>query len=235
MNRKGGIRFTRGLKVWLLDQRYHLIGRYKPKVFCIGLSNTKSSILSKTLEREGIKIGNCEAIQSLLKMYTSQNIDRIVDHCNTAQAFIGVPFSIPSIYQYLNDAFPSAKFILTTIGSGEEWFKSCENTAIYRFGKVPSLNDFKKYRYSCYGWSYESHQALFGEGTEFDDAETKIEIYDQHIENAKAYFDRQPDRLLVVNMHKESAFREICEFLRLKTRYDGFPIVHHKGKGGQYL
>jgi len=183
-----------------------------------------------TLHREGVRVSDYEDANTPLGMYSTRDIDRIIEYCNIAQAFFGIPFCIPDIYQCLNDTFPSAKFILTTRGSGEDWFRSCKNMAIYLYGKIPSLDDFRRYPRSYYGWSYESHQALFGEGIEFDDAETKIKVYNEHIEIAKAYFDGQPDRLLVVNMQKECAFREICEFLQLKSRYDSFPVLHHKSE-----
>jgi|OM-RGC.v1.033516023 hypothetical protein len=67
------------------------------------------------------------------------------------------------------------------------------------------------------------HQAVFGQGVEFQDREAKIDVYNRHITDVQDFFHDKPDQLLLINVTEEGAFASFCDFLGIRSVHRDFP------------
>ena len=211
------------LRTAWVESRYALFQRRSPKIFCIGFNKTGTTSLYHALLREGFKVGDQPTAERLLASYVDGDFDPIVEYCKTARAFQDVPFSMPDTYRHLYRAYPDAKFILSMRDSANQWYESQLRFAAKRIGHIPTLKDLKESEYCWKSWSYQYHQAVFGNGVEFEDKQAKIQIYEQHIADVQNFFRDKPGQLLVLNVGEEGAFSNFCQFLGIQSRHTAFP------------
>lgn len=211
------------LRTAWVNSRYALFHRNTSKIFCIGFNKTGTTSLYHALLREGLKVGDQPTAERLLASYVDGNFDPIVEYCKTARAFQDVPFSMPNTYRHLCHAFPDAKFILSVRDSGDQWYESQLRFAAKRLGRTPTLKDLKEAEYCWKGWSYQYHQAVFGNGVEFEDKQAKIHTYEQHIADVQNFFRDKPGQLLVLNVGEEGSFSKFCQYLGIRSKHTAFP------------
>lgn len=197
------------------------------KVFCIGRNKTGTTSLEQVLKDFGYKVGLQSEAELLIDDWAVRDFQRIVQYCQTADAFQDVPFSLDFTYQVLDYAFPGSKFILTVRDSADEWYKS-----LVRFhGKllgvdgVPTADDLKKSSYRGQGWMWRTAQYVYGvdETTLYNESIYKAH-YTNHNNQVIEYFKLRPNDLLVLNVSPPSAMQSLCDFLDIK--YTGQTMLH---------
>lgn len=173
------------------------------KIFCIGFQKTGTTSLGTTLEILGYKVCGVryDLIDVIREGHWSQMDEVIMQH----DAFKDNPW--PVIYKTLDEKYPGSKFILTTRDESA-WIKSLVN----HFGTTPSvMQDF------IYGKAYpKGNEDLYRE------------IYQKHNQDVKAYFEKRPEDLLVIDLTHEKKWDRICHFLSLPVPTAAFP---HENKG----
>ena len=200
-----------------------LVGKRRPKIFCIGFNKTGTTSIHRALIREGVLVGDQRVAERLTDDYLNGIVDPLLKFCNTAQAFQDSPFSLTNTYRHLFNNYPDAKFILTIRDDPDTWYDSQLNFAAKRLGHTPRLEDLKRSTYSSLGWSYRVHEYLYGAHTEFEDRKTKTDVYEKHIREVKDFFRERKGNLLVLNLKEEDAFARFCSFVGIRSRHDAFP------------
>jgi hypothetical protein len=209
------------------------------KVFCIGKNKTGTTSIRAEFIRQGYQVGNVTAAAKLAHYYHMKHFDPIIDHCKSAEVFKDIPFSWPDTYKYLDEAFPDAKFILTVRDSPSQQAHSVINFAKKRFGgKLPTLDDFKKYDHIYPGWSYINRIWFFANNANKDmsiteiekqlsermfDLETLMHEYVSYNQAVEDYFRSRPEKLLVINVGNPKDYTRFCEFFDLHRKFDRFP------------
>jgi hypothetical protein len=188
----------------------------KPKVFGLGLSRTGTRSLTSGLQVLGfdtahypidedtyIELSNAQYDLTLLRFY-----DGLTD-------ITTIPF-----YQQFDKLYPGSKFVLT-IRDKEEWLGSCArhwfNRPAFKEVEDPDEEVHLRVRqflraavYGCYNF----------------DRERFSWVYDQHIEQVKAYFRDRPNDLLIMDICAGDGFEKLARFLDRPVPAEPFP---HKG------
>jgi len=196
----------------------------KPKIFCVGRNKTGTTSLAKALSDLGIVVADQRRGEMLLRDWAKRDFRRIVQFCNTAQAFQDVPFSLPYTFQILDIKFPSSKFILTVRDSPEQWYSSLTrfHAKLFGVGRVPNYKDLKSAIYCYPGFMLEANRLIYP--TPDDDLYNKeilINHYKSHNESVVQYFRHRPNDLLVINLAEKGAYAKFCKFIgKPSTRQD---------------
>ena len=199
----------------------------RPKVFCIGRNKTGTTSLEQVLRGFGYIVGLQSEAELLMNDWAVRDFRRIVQYCQTADAFQDVPFSLDFTYQILDYVFPGSKFILTVRNSADEWYES-----LVRFhGKllgvngVPTADDLKNFHYNSKGWMWQTTQYVYGvdETTLYNESIYKAH-YTNHNNQAMEYFRFRPKDFLVLNISVPSAMQSLCNFLDIA--YTGQMMPH---------
>lgn len=203
------------------------------KVFCIGRNKTGTTSLEQALRDFGYKVGLQSEAELLMDDWAVRDFRRIVQYCQTADAFQDVPFSLDFTYQVLDYTFPDSKFILTVRDNADEWYRS-----LVRFhGKllgvdgVPTADDLKNSSYRSQGWMWRTAQYVYGvdEVTLYDESIYKAH-YTNHNNQAIEYFKFRPKDLLVLNISDPSAMQSLCNFLDIKYTGQAMPHLNKSQK-----
>ncbi|MFY9141764.1 sulfotransferase [Sulfuricurvum sp.] len=211
---------------------------YEPdnKVFVIGLNKTGTTSTETALRELHYKLGN-QIDAELISDYTLQgNYQFLYAYLKTANAFQDQPFSFRGYYKLLHRRYPNAKFILTVRKDSDTWYRSLVNFTKKRFihagipiGEELTIGDIKKlnYRYPDMPfnitkmlWLRDRH-ILLDRDKFFDEAYCK-HYYEQHIKEAKEYFQDSPN-FLILNIEDEDSYTNLCGFLNKKPLYEKFP------------
>lgn len=205
----------------------------KQKIFCIGRNKTGTTSLEQVFKDFGYKVGVQSEAELLMDDWAVRDYRRIVQYCNTADAFQDVPFSLDFTYQILDYAFPDSKFILTIRNNADEWYKSLVrfHSKLLGVNGPPTANDLKNSPYRRMGWMWRNAQYIYGvnESTLYDKEIYKAH-YTNHNNQVLEYFRFRPQDLLVLNLSDASAMQSLCEFLGIK--YDG-RVMPHLNKSGE--
>lgn len=186
------------------------------KIFCIGFNKTGTTSLGAAFELFGYRLGDQHAAERLVDDWAQRDFRRLLQYCESADAFQDVPFSLPDTYVALDQAFPQSKFILTVRSSAREWFDSLTrfHTKIVGKNRLPTAADLREFAYLEPGWVWRAHQLIFG----VDEADLyRRELYESQYEahNAavKKYFCNRPEDLLVLNLGDADSTTALCRFL----------------------
>ena len=208
-------------------QRNTFHGSGKDKVFCIGFNKTGTTSIELVLNNFGYVVGRQIEAELLMDDWAMRDFRRIIDFCETAEAFQDVPFSLDFTYQALDQAFPKSKFILTVRNNADEWYRSLVrfHAKIVGVTSAPTANDLKNASYHSKGWLWRQHQYIFGadEDTVYNEALYKS-CYTNHNHQVLEYFKYRPKDLLVINLAEPTAMQNLCEFLEIE--YDGKAMPH---------
>ena len=186
------------------------------KVFCIGRNKTGTTSFAAALNSFGYRLGDQWSAELLIDDWVRRDFNRIVQHCETADAFQDVPFSLDGTYAALDKAFPRSKFVLTVRNNADEWFDSLTRFHTQLIGKdrLPTADDLREFNYHGPGWMWKAHVAVFGvDETSLYDRPTYTRQYDAHIREVTTYFRGRPNDLLTLNLGNVAAMELLCRFL----------------------
>jgi hypothetical protein len=149
----------------------------------------------------------------------------IIDYCYTAEVFQDVPFSYPNTYQYMDEAFPGSKFILSVRDDAEQWYRSITSFHAMKFGggEIPTAKDLHSVTYVRKGFMAN---VIRLHGTCDEDPYNKdkmIAHYEHHNKTVIQYFRERPDDLLVLNLAEPQSYRRFLKFISSKSSLSGFP------------
>jgi len=201
-----------------------------PKVFCIGSNKTGTTSLAAALESLGYRLGNQWNAELLIDDWARRDFDRIVQYCETADAFQDIPFSLDGTYAALDKAFPRSKFVLTVRNNADEWFDSLTRFHTKLIGKdrLPTADDLREFDYHGPGWLWKAHTAVFGvTETSLYDRPTYTRQYDAHIREVAAYFRGRPCDLLTLNLGNVAAMELLCRFLGVEGNNRVMPHLNY--------
>lgn len=199
----------------------------KPKIFGIGNNKTGTTSLKVAMEDIGYSVGNQRTAEKLHKEWANRNFKPIIDYCKTAEFFQDFPFSKPFTYIALDQAFPKSKFILTVRDSPEQWYNSITKFHAKLWGKdgrIPTKEDLENANYIFKGRAWIMNRLNYT--TPENDPYQKdilIRSYIDYNNSVMEYFRHRPGDLLVLNVSKPNAYKELCDFLNLKTDKTDFP------------
>lgn len=197
------------------------------KIFCIGQNKTGTTSVKKAFEIHGFKVGNQNKAEKLIHAYAKRDFSKIVKYCRSAEAFQDVPFSLPYTYQFLDNAYPKSKFILTVRSDEHEWYQSLTKFHTKLFGKgdnLPTKSDLQNATYVYKGYMWDSRKIYFGvPEDDIYNAEILKSHYLRYNEEAQRYF-KFKENLLVLNLKEANAYSKFCDFLELDAKgRDTFP------------
>ncbi len=178
------------------------------KIFCIGLSKTGTTSLTRALEILGIRASH---YYYPLRMIKEKNRKIFVDLSKVFGAFDAfVDTPVARIYKMLYETFPEAKFILT-VRDEESWFESFERHCISR-SFIPSKTEI------------QLHRDLYGPIE--PDRKTNIARYKYHNREVMEFFNKKGGNLLVMNIIKGDGWEKLCPFLSKKDLGVPFPKMN---------
>ena len=187
-----------------------------PKVFCVGRNKTGTTSLGAALEGLGFKLGDQAQAEGLLEDWARRDFSRLIEYCDSADAFQDIPFSLDYTFQALDAAFPGSKFILTTRDSADEWYRSVVefHTKLIGKNRLPTADDLRAFPYRETGWMWRAQELAHGvtEKNPYD-RETYIRHYEEHNDRVRDYFRHRPDALLVLNLAEPDSLARLCAFL----------------------
>lgn len=204
-----------------------LINPRARKIFCVGYNKTGTTSIGRALEDFGYKLGDQSVAEQLMDDWAVRNFKRIVQYCESADAFQDLPFSVDFTYQILDYAFPESRFILTVRSNADEWYDSLIRfyQKIMKTEELPTADDMKKFPYGGAGWFWRQEQNIFGvdESTVCDEIIYKTH-YSDHNKRIQEYFKFRPKDLLVLNLSNPESMRTLCAFLEIE--YKGQTMPH---------
>lgn len=190
----------------------------KEKVFCIGRNKTGTTSMEALLGQMGYNVASYVEGELLLDSWIARDFDKIIQLCKKHDAFQDVPFSLNYTFMALDQAFPSAKFILTVRDNGDEWFDSLlryHSKLFSPMNSTPTVEDLKNagYRYKGFIWKSHLNNYINDDESLLYNREYYIQNYNEQNKNIINYFKNKKDKLLVVNVAEEDATKRIYEFL----------------------
>ena len=204
----------------------NLFKRKKQKVFCIGFNKTGTTTIEYTFKQHGYIINDQSKASKFITNWSSRDFKSITNYCKDYEAFQDFPFSFPFTYIALDLAFPNSKFILTVRDSPEVWYSSITrfHGKLWGNGRTPTKEDLQSAVRYYKGRPWQVNRMLF-KTPESDPYNEKIlkEQYVDHIESVIEYFRFRQNDLLVLNVAKENAYNDFCDFLNLKSKFEKFP------------
>lgn len=174
------------------------------KIFGIGFQKTGTTSLRDALSTLNYKV--CDGCGQA----NNPNIkDEVYEICfnliNEYDAFEDHPWAV--LYKELDQRCPDSKFILT-IRPSEQWIQS----VVSHFGRqhVPL------------------HEWIYGAGFPKGNEQLYLDRYNQHNAQVIDYFKDRPEDLLVLEIHKNFSWKEICGFLDKPVPTAKFPYANRR-------
>ena len=200
--------------------------RNKGKIFCIGVNKTGTTSLKKAFKELGYVVGNQWKAEQLLTEYKNGDFDVIAKYCKTAQVFQDFPFSFPKTYEFMDRAYPNAKFILSIRDSSEQWYYSLVkfHSKVFGNGSVPTTKQLKNATYIHKGYAWECNRLRF-KSPESDPykKEMLIKSYEEYNQSVINYFKDRPQDLLIINLAEKGSYQKLIDFLGISSPFDDFP------------
>lgn len=205
----------------------NIFRKKNPKIFCIGFNKTGTTSIEVLLKNCGVLVGNQRKAELLTESYLKGDVSALIKYCRSARGFQDVPFSLPETYKVLDKFYPESKFILTVRDDPEQWYRSVTNFSKKLHGKMPDLDDMKRFRYVNEGWAFRVIKLVYGDDIEKDwfNKEIRIQAYLKHIEDAQNYFSGT-GRLCLVNVAKNDDFEKLIQFLGIPCKLTKFPLAN---------
>jgi hypothetical protein len=229
-------------------QRTDFTGIAKPKVFAakdfnkifgIGYNKTGTTTLAYVLSTYGYRLPNqIDQEIRLTRRTFKTDYTEMKDFCQKYDAFQDLPFSQADFYIAADALFPNSKFILTE-RDPEIWFASMNTYYKEKNGISPSkkltqedlLNRFN-YLFPGYSYSNEVRNIIEYKGREkiynwdkLFEKEYYINLFIERNDRIKKYFSEAPDKLLCIDITRESSTRRLCEFLNIPVELS-FKMPH---------
>jgi len=163
------------------------------KYVCVGQPKTATKTMAKIFKLLNFNVNNNPVclnknedfilIDNNISYYTNDTILKCHNNIKTFDAFHDYPYSFN--YEYINDNFPDSKFILT-IRDRDSWFNSIIN---YQYIENASNKNLLK---KLYGY----------EIILLENKEKVISKYNEYNLNIIKYFQREPHKLLILDLTK---------------------------------
>jgi hypothetical protein len=190
------------------------------------MNKTGTTSLAKFMELNDFACGDQAKGELLLKSYIRGDYTPLTSHCQTADFFQDIPFSIPGCHTILLKAFPSAKFILTIRKSAEHWYNSLVNFHEKVFGKPLNKERLMQVDYRYKGFAWEANRALY-DSPDSDPYNKKalIDAYEKHIQQVKRDFTGSK-KLLILEIESDEAVNQLSNFLEIETNLSKMPWLN---------
>jgi len=203
------------------------------KIFCIGANKTGTTSIENVFESLGLLRGNQAKAEMLIHDWGRQDYRRLIRYCQTAEAFQDAPFSMPGTFKALDRAFPNSKFILTIRNNADVWYDSLVNfhTKLLGKGRIPTTDDLRQFDYLYPGFVFDALELVYGanEASPYN-RKPYIQIYNDHNDRVKEYFNGRPEDLLVLNIAEPDAMEHLLNFLGYP--YTGQTMPHFNSSKG---
>lgn len=160
------------------------------KVFGIGMNKTGTTTLKVCLEELGYTV--CGPDLELLRCADRGELGPVFECAEDYDVFQDWPW--PFVYEEMDRRYEDSKFILTRRKDSEVWFDSLKKHSIK---KGPT-----EYRKIAYG-----HEMPAGKKSHH------VNIYEQHNEEVRAYFEGREEDFLEVCWEEGDGWETICDFL----------------------
>jgi Sulfotransferase domain len=199
------------------------------KIFCIGANKTGTTSLEAFFKTLGCVLGNQAEGELLIRHWAVRNFAPIVELARSAQVSQDMPFSLPFTYVALDEAFPTAKFILSVRDNAEQWYRSLTrfHAQLIGKGRLPTANDLKDCPYRYRGWLFEAMQLIYGISEKEPYEKVRlIAQYDSHNRSVADYFRLRPEALLTLNLSETDAATKIMTFLELPFTGETMPHLN---------
>jgi hypothetical protein len=198
------------------------------KCFCIGYNKTGTTTLEATLRLYGYSLpSQSEQEIRLTKNAFETNYRPFVDFVSKYDAFQDMPFSQNLTFVVADALFPGSKFILS-IRESDVWFRSLVSYHRKIFGIDPARTTekdvYKKLAYLYEGYVYQHKKRLlttfidnkpFVNWSMLYNKDYYIKMYEERNRLIQQYFVDSPDKLLVIDVTKETTTKKICDFLSI--------------------
>lgn len=201
------------------------LGYLQHKLFVIGFNKTGTTSLASFLKDHNFKINNQPKAENLLKNYIKRDFRPIRKFCLSYNAFQDIPFSLPYLYIYLDQAFPNSKFILTTRDSSEQWYNSLVkfHAKMFSCESIATAHELKNANYRYQGFIYQFMKEVFNTHDDcIYEKDLLTKTYEKHNFDAENYF-KNKSNFIKVNLSNNYDFDLLCNFLQLKPNYKSFP------------
>jgi len=170
----------------------------------------------------------------LVQDWARRDFTKIIKYCRFSTFFQDIPFSLPFTYQALDIAYPGSKFILTIRDNPDQWYNSLTKFHSKLWGKngrIPTKEDLQNATYIYKGQPWDTAQLIFNSPEEDPyNKELLINYYNAHNQNVKEYFKHRPNDLLVLNVSKKNAYKNLCKFLDIQSKTNNFPWENKTSK-----
>jgi len=180
----------------------------KEKIFCIGLSRTGTTSLSKALKILGYRTIHLPGFLYFPHFFI-QLRSKYLENYDAFSDISVIPF-----YKKLDRKYENAKFIYTTRDK-KQWLKSCAAYPRFRWPihKIPIK--LIALRYRIYG-------------TINFDRNRFSETYDKHHDDVIQYFDKKDDKFLAIDITEGDKWRKLCDFLDKPLPEKSFPDMNKR-------
>lgn len=131
---------------------------------------------------------------------------------------------------FLEQAYPNARFILSVRNSPEQWYDSLVRSHSKKFGldgRIPTKEDLEKAKRPHGRTPYMNLKMRFGTPDDnIYDKDVLIKYYNSHCDDVMDYFRLFPDKLLVLNLSDQGAYKVFCNFIGAQSELDTFPWLN---------
>ena len=185
---------------------------HKGKIFCIGLNKTGTTSFGDALQNIGLKrLGwRGTLCANLFLRWYEQKREPFIEAARKYDVMEDLPW--PLVYDWMEQTFHGAKFVLTTRESTEVWLKSIQ-AHILRHDSRP------------YGRFY-GHRMIYGSYDPLADATIWAARYEHHNASVRKYFSTKPGKLLDLVVGNGDEGEKLAAFLG----YDKPIVFPHSNK-----
>lgn len=170
------------------------------KVFGIGMNKTGTTTLKVCLEKLGYTV--CSPDLELLRCVDRGELGPVFEFAKRYDGFQDWPW--PFVYEEMDREYENSKFILTRRKNSDAWFNSLKKHSIK---KGPT-----EYRKIAYGYEMPAGKKS-----------PHVNIYEEHNEEVRAYFEGREDDFLEVCWEEGDGWEKICGFLGHEVPQAEFP------------
>lgn len=172
------------------------------KVVGVGLNKTGTTTLGQCLKYWKLNHISCSP-QAFELMRAGKYDDLFTEYVEKYDSFEDWPW--PLVYQEIDEKFPGSKFILTRRKDSESWYKS-----ICKHADRTGSSRYRKYVYVS--------------ETPSEDKEKYIQVYEDHINSVRAYFQGRDEDFLEVCWEEGDGWGELSDFLGFEN--PDIPLPH---------
>lgn len=191
----------------------------KRKTFIIGLNKSGTSSIMGVACELGLIPASQLLTEVLLLEWLDGDFQRLKDIAKQYDIFKDVPFSLAFAFRQLDKEFPDSRFILTTRGSEDIWFRSIVRYHSVAFGD--GVNPLTRAQVENTTYRFPKYLEVVmtqGLGVDINDPyneERLKKVYNQHTLEARRHFDGRHNDFLEVNVEDNdpTGYHKICRFL----------------------